>query len=55
MGDTEYRVDETLLRPTDEPIIYGNIDKAKKLLHWTPKISLEQTISDSIRYWRQMG
>ena len=55
VGDTEYRIDETLLRPTDEPIIYGNIDKAKKLLHWTPKINLEQTISDSIRYWRQMG
>jgi GDP-4-dehydro-6-deoxy-D-mannose reductase len=54
VGDAESCLDESLLRPTDEPIIYGNIDKAKRLLHWRPKIGLQQTIADILDYWRKL-
>ena len=53
-GDNPYEVDSTLFRPTDEPIILGNINKAKRVLGWEPEISLEQTISDTLDYWRNL-
>jgi len=53
-GDTPYEIDESLFRATDEPIILGNINKAKDLLGWEPKITLEQTISDTLDYWRNL-
>jgi GDP-4-dehydro-6-deoxy-D-mannose reductase len=53
-GDIPYEVDSSLFRPTDEPIILGNINKAKRILGWEPKISLEQTISDTLDYWRNL-
>ena len=53
-GDTPYEVDESLFRDTDEPIILGNINKAKDLLGWEPEITLEQTISDTLDYWRNL-
>ena len=53
-GDNPYEVDSSLFRPTDEPIILGNINKAKRILGWEPKISLEQTISDTLDYWRNL-
>jgi|TARA_B100000085_G_C18560315_1_gene519269 GDP-4-dehydro-6-deoxy-D-mannose reductase len=54
VGDHDYYIDDSLLRPTDEPIIIGNIDKAKNILSWTPKISLEKTISDTLDYWKNL-
>ena len=54
IGDNEYYIDDNLLRPTDEPIIIGNINKAKELLGWTPNISLQQTIIDTLDYWRTL-
>jgi len=53
-GDTPYEIDESLLRPTDEPIILGNINKAKDLLGWKQEITLEQTITDTLDYWRTL-
>ena len=53
-GNTPYEIDDSLLRPTDEPIILGNINKAKDLLGWTQEISLEQTITDTLDYWRTL-
>ena len=53
-GDTPYEIDDRLLRPTDEPIILGNINKAKDLLGWKQEITLEQTITDTIDYWRTL-
>jgi len=54
LGDREIYQDESLFRPTDEPIIWGNINKAKELLGWEPKISLEETINDTLDYWRNL-
>ena len=53
-GNTPYEVANYLLRPTDEPIILGNINKAKDLLGWKQEITLEQTITDTIDYWRTL-
>ena len=54
VGDTPYEIDDSLLRPTDEPIILGNINKAKDLLGWKQEITLEQTITDTLDYWRNL-
>ena len=55
VGSNEnYYIDDSLLRQTDEPIIIGNIGKAKNILGWTPKISLEKTISDTLDYWKNL-
>ena len=53
-GDTPYEVANYLLRPTDEPIILGTINKAKDLLGWKQEITLEQTITDTLDYWRNL-
>lgn len=54
VGDRDYCIDNSLLRPTDEPIIIGNINKAKRLLNWKPKISIEATIKDTLDYWKNL-
>ena len=53
-GDSPYEVDSSLFRPTDEPIILGNINKAKRVLGWEPEISLIKTITDTLDYWRNL-
>ena len=53
-GDIPYEVDSSLFRPTDEPIILGNINKAKRVLGWEPEISLTKTIADTLDYWRNL-
>ena len=53
-GDSPYEVDSSLFRPTDEPLILGNINKAKRVLRWEPVISLTQTIADTLDYWRNL-
>ena len=50
--DVEYKIEDALLRPVDEHIIIGNVSKAKKLLGWKQEITLEQTIADTVDYWR---
>ena len=49
----EIKVDSQLLRPTDERIIIGNIEKLKHDTGWSQKISMEQTITDMLDYWRK--
>ena len=50
--DVEYKIEDALLIPVDEHIIIGNVSKAKKLLGWKQEITLEQTIADTVDYWR---
>lgn len=49
----EIKVDPVLLRPTDEHIIIGNIDKLKRDTGWKQRIPIEQTIADMLDYWRK--
>ena len=48
----ELFVDPSLIRPTDEKVIVGNIDKLKSDTGWKQEISMEQTIRDMLDYWR---
>lgn len=49
----EIKVDPKLLRPTDERIIIGNVEKLKRDTGWSQRISMEQTIADMLEYWRK--
>ncbi len=46
------KVDSSLLRPTDEKVIVGNVTKLKRDTNWKQTISMEQTIADMLDYWR---
>lgn len=48
----ELQVDESLLRPTDEKIIIGDVTKLKEHTGWKQEIELRQTVSEMINYWR---
>ena len=47
------KVDSTLIRPTDERIIVGNVEKLKSDTGWRQEIPMEQTIADMLDYWRK--
>lgn len=49
------KVDKKLLRPTDESIIVGNVEKLKTDTGWKQKIPMEQTIADMLEYWRTIS
>ncbi|MBU2637822.1 MAG: GDP-mannose 4,6-dehydratase [Nanoarchaeota archaeon] len=44
--------DPKLLRPTDEPIIFGDSTKLKNETGWKQEIPIEKTIKDMIEFWR---
>jgi GDP-4-dehydro-6-deoxy-D-mannose reductase len=48
----DVEVDQALIRPTDEPIIYGDSTRLMRDTGWKQAYSLEQTLSDMIAYWR---
>lgn len=50
----EISVDKSLLRPTDEKIIVGDISKLKRDTGWTQKISMKETIQDMLAYWEKV-
>lgn len=45
-------VDANKLRPVDVPIIEADITKLNQLTGWAPQIPLEQTIQETLDYWR---
>ncbi len=51
--ELERKVDPALIRPTDERIIVGNVDKLKTDTGWEQEITMEQTIADMLKYWRE--
>ncbi len=46
--------DKSLLRPTDEPIIFGDSSKLKKDTGWKQHFSLEQTVEDMFVYLKKI-
>lgn len=46
-------VDPKLVRPTDEPIIFGDSTKLKKATGWKQEIPISQTLKDMIDFWRK--
>jgi GDP-4-dehydro-6-deoxy-D-mannose reductase len=45
--------DASLLRPSDEPIIYGDSSKFRNETGWKQEISLEVTLNDMFKFWRE--
>lgn len=50
----ETELDPNLLRPTDEPVIYGNSDKFKRETGWRQEVQLDQTLADMLNFWREV-
>lgn len=50
----EIHVDQTLVRPNDAPLIYGNSDLLKNEFSWQPSISIDQTISDYVKWKKDL-
>jgi GDP-4-dehydro-6-deoxy-D-mannose reductase len=48
----ETKVNPKFLRPTDEPIIFGDSSRLVEHTGWKQEYALEQTVQDMIAYWR---
>ena len=51
--DFEVKQNEALMRPTDEPVIFGDSSKLKEVTGWEQKINIEKTIEDMLNFWRE--
>jgi GDP-4-dehydro-6-deoxy-D-mannose reductase len=45
-------VDPSRLRPSDNPVIAGDRSRITAEAGWTPRIPIEQTLGDLLKYWR---
>lgn len=52
-GPLRLEVDQALLRPADLPVLEGDPSRVAAATGWAPKISLEETLSDVLAYWRE--
>ncbi len=52
--DIEPKVDPNKLRPTDEPIIMGDNTNIREACGWVPKMTMEETLSRMLDYWREV-
>jgi nucleoside-diphosphate-sugar epimerase len=48
----DIKMDKSLLRPTDEPVIYGDSSRLIEDTGWKQVFSLQDTIKDMMDYWR---
>lgn len=51
-AEISVEIDPNKLRPVDVPIIEADITKINQLTGWKPEIPLEQTILETLDYWR---
>ena len=52
-GEIIIRIDPRYYRPTEE--LLGDASKAKKMLGWKPKITLEEMIREMINYDKKIA
>jgi len=54
-SDVDIRVerDPERYRPADVPIVYGSAAKFRSRTGWVPQISFEETLRDTLAYWRE--
>lgn len=50
----EVKVDLAKLRPVDIPVIEADISKVQRCTKWKPEITLEQTLKETLEYWRNI-
>jgi GDP-4-dehydro-6-deoxy-D-mannose reductase len=41
------------LRPSDIPVLQASLAKTRRAIGWTATVPLEQTLSDTLEYWRK--
>ena len=46
-------IDSTRLRPADIPVIEADIHKVQDITEWSPEIPLNQTLRETLNYWRE--
>jgi GDP-4-dehydro-6-deoxy-D-mannose reductase len=53
--DVNIRVetDPERYRPVDVPVVYGSAEKFYQVTGWMPEIPFEQTLEDTLDYWRK--
>jgi len=51
-NDIKVEVDPAKLRPVDVPIIEADVSKIRECTGWERKITLEETILETLQYWR---
>lgn len=52
-ADIRVERDPARYRPVDVPQVYGSAEKFHRLTGWEPKIPFEQTLKDTLDYWRE--
>lgn len=50
--EIEIQSDPEKMRPSDNPISVGNHDKITNQFNWNPTHNLDQTLEDTLQYWR---
>lgn len=45
-------LDQKRLRPSDTPVFIGDNTKLKKATGWQPRYGLQQTVDDTLKFWR---
>ncbi len=48
------KVEESLLRPSDNPDLLCDRTKFYKLTGWEPQIPIDKTLKDTLDYWRNI-
>ncbi len=48
----DVQTDPNRLRPSDVMILIGDASKFRKTTGWEPRIPFEQTLNDTLNYWR---
>lgn len=51
-AEISVEVDPNKIRPVDVPIIEADISKINAVTGWKPEISIEQTVKETLDYWR---
>lgn len=51
--EVKVEIDPARMRPSDLPILTGDVAKFRDATGWRPTVPLEQSLKDVIEYWRQ--
>jgi GDP-4-dehydro-6-deoxy-D-mannose reductase len=51
--DIEIRQDPSRMRPSDVPVLSGDATRFRDATGWKPEISIDQSLRDTLEYWRQ--
>lgn len=54
-AEVEIRVDPDRLRPNDVPVACGDASAALTDLGWSPRIPIDQTLTDVMNYWKEQA